>query len=143
MLNINSIRQGIVIDHIHTGKGYEIFKFLELDKADYTVALIMNANSKKFGKKDMIKIENVLDMDLSILGLLDDSLTVNIIEDEKIKEKVQIKLPEKVEDILSCNNPRCITSVERSIVQKFSLVDRNQKLYKCDYCDHLYNVKDN
>lgn len=142
MLNINSISRGIVIDHIQPGKGYEIFKFLELDKADYTVALIMNASSKKFGTKDMIKIENVLDMDLSILGLLDDSLTVNIIEDEKIKEKVTIRLPEIVEDILRCSNPRCITSDERNIVHKFSLVNREKKLYKCDFCDHLYHLED-
>lgn len=86
----------------------------------------MNASSKKFGTKDMIKIENVLDMDLSILGLLDDSLTVNIIENERIKEKVTIRLPEIVEDILRCSNPRCITSTERNIVHKFSLVDEKE-----------------
>lgn len=142
MLNINSISRGIVIDHINPGKGYLIFKFLELHKADYTVALIMNASSKKLGTKDMIKIENVLDIDLSILGLLDDSLTVNIIENEVIKEKLRIRLPEKVEDILTCNNPRCITSSERNIIHQFSLVDRGKKLYKCDYCDHLYHVEE-
>ena len=81
-------------------------------------------------------------MDLSILGLLDDSLTVNIIENERIKEKVTIRLPEIVEDNLRCSNPRCITSTERNIVHKFSLVNRERKLYKCDYCDHLYHLED-
>ena len=97
MLNINSISKGIVIDHIKPGNGYEIFKLLELDKVDYTVALIINANSNKYGKKDMIKIENVIDIDLRVLGVIDSRLTINIIEDEQIKEKIEMVLPEKVE----------------------------------------------
>ena len=112
MLNINSISNGIVIDHIKPGLGYEIFKLLELDNADFTVALIMNADSKKYGKKDMIKIENVMDIDLAILGLIDKDLTVNIIENEKIKEKLSMILPEKVEGFIKCKNPRCITCHE-------------------------------
>lgn len=140
MLNINSIKKGIVIDHIHCGMGYEIFKLLNLDKVDYTVALIMNARSKKLGKKDMIKIENVLDIDLRILGVIDDNITINIIEDEMITKKINIKLPEYVENVLICDNPRCITSEERNIIHRFRLVDRSRKLYKCIYCDHLYGV---
>src|SRR5699024_5127717 len=142
MLNINSIQKGIVIDHITPGLGYEIFKMMDLDKADYTVALIMNATSKKYGRKDMIKIENVVDLDLTALAILDENLTVNIIEDEKITNKIKINLPEKVEEILKCNNQRCISTNERNITHKFSLVDRNKRLYKCDYCDHLYNVEE-
>ena len=142
MLNINSIQKGIVIDHITPGLGYEIFKMMDLDKADYTVALIMNATSKKYGRKDMIKIENVVDLDLTALAILDENLTVNILEDEKITNKIKINLPEKVEGLLKCNNPRCISTNERNITHKFSLVDRNKRLYKCDYCDHLYNVEE-
>lgn len=137
MLNINSISNGIVIDHIKTGLGYEIFKLLELDKADYTVALIMNADSKKYGKKDMIKIENVIDVDLAILGLIDRTLTVNIIENEKIKEKLSMILPEKVEGFIKCKNPRCITCHE-NVQNKFILVNREKGIYRCNYCDNLY-----
>ena len=137
MLNINSISKGIVIDHIKPGNGYEIFKLLELDKVDYTVALIINANSNKYGKKDMIKIENVIDIDLRVLGVIDSRLTINIIENEQIKEKIEMVLPEKVEGFLVCNNPRCITTSERNIIQSFSLVDREKGIYQCDYCNNL------
>lgn len=142
MLNINSIEKGIVIDHIKCGMGYKIFQLLKLDKADYTVALIMNAQSGKLGRKDMIKIENVIDIDFDILGVFDDNMTVNIIENEKIKEKINLNLPEHFEGFIKCKNPRCITQFERSIVQKFSLVDKDTRTYKCDYCDHLYNVEE-
>lgn len=142
MLNINSIEKGIVIDHIKCGMGYKIFQLLKLDKADYTVALIMNAQSGKLGRKDIIKIENVIDIDFDILGVFDDNMTVNIIENEKIKEKISLNLPEHFEGFVKCKNPRCITQSERSIVQKFSLVDKDTRTYKCDYCDHLYNVEE-
>lgn len=140
MLSITSITQGIVIDHIKPGMGYEIFKLLELDRADYTVALIMNADSKKYGKKDMIKIQNVLDLDLNALGILDDQLTINVIENESIKEKIEVDLPESFTGVFECKNPRCITSVERNIPQTFDLLDRDGKVYKCHYCDHLLEV---
>ncbi|CAM3125680.1 aspartate carbamoyltransferase regulatory subunit [Streptobacillus felis] len=139
MLNINSISKGIVIDHIKTGLGYEIFKLLELDKAKFRVALIMNAESKKNGKKDMIKIENNIDIDFSILGLIDPNVTVNIIENENIKEKIKIKLPEKVEEYIKCKNPRCITMHE-NIKNEFTLVDEKEGTYKCHYCDHFQTV---
>lgn len=137
MLNINSISNGIVIDHIQPGLGYEIFKLLELDKADFRVALIMNVDSKKHGKKDMIKIENVMDIDLAILGIIDKSLTINIIEDEKIKDKLTMVLPEKVEGFIKCKNPRCITCHEK-VQNKFILMNREKGIYRCNYCDNLY-----
>lgn len=142
MLSINSIKRGIVIDHIHAGKGLKIFDYLGLRDADYTVALIMNAQSDRIGKKDIIKIENVIDMDLSALGFIDPDITVNIIEDEKIVQKINLKLPEHVEGVLTCNNPRCITSIERGIKQSFSLVDAEEGTYRCDYCDHLMSKDD-
>lgn len=142
MLSINSIKKGIVIDHIHAGLGMKIFDYLGLRDADYTVALIMNAQSKAIGKKDIIKIENVIDIDLSALGFIDPEITVNIIEDEKIVEKINLTLPEKVVDVIHCKNPRCITSIERGIRHEFRLVDREKGIYACNYCDHQVE-KDN
>ncbi len=142
MLSINSIKKGIVIDHIHAGLGVKIFDYLGLRDADYTVALIMNAQSKRVGKKDIIKIENVIDLDLSALGFIDPEITVNIIEDEKIVEKINLTLPDKVVDVIHCKNPRCITSIERGIRHEFRLVDREKGIYACNYCDHQVE-KDN
>ncbi len=139
MLSINSIKKGIVIDHIKPGYGMQIYRLLKLDEADYTVALIMNAVSKKLGRKDMIKIENTLDLDLKILGYLDPNITVNVIDEEQIVKKIELNLPEEVEGVLQCSNPRCITSVEREIPHKFVLVDREKRVYKCKYCDHTYS----
>ena len=140
MLNIESIQRGIVIDHIKPNLGLRIFKDLQLDKVDFQVALIMNVCSKKYGKKELIKIANKIDLDLNILGLIDPDITVNIIEDEKIIEKIKLELTEKVEEILDCKNPRCITSEERYIVNKFTLIDRENKKYKCEYCDNIRKI---
>lgn len=137
MVTINSIKRGIVIDHIEAGQGVRIFNYLGLDKANYTVALIKNAPSKKYGKKDIIKIENVIDFDLTVLGLIDPHITVNIIENEIITQKIKPKLPYKVEDIIICKNPRCITSIERDITHRFILVDEEKSQYKCEYCDEI------
>lgn len=139
MLNIDSISKGIVIDHIKVGYGFSIFKYLRLDTADYTVALIMNAPSKKHGRKDLIKIENKIDIDLAMLGFIDPNITVNIIEDEKIIEKINLSLPEKVEGIIECKNPRCVTSIERDISHRFVLIDEKVGMYKCEYCDQIYS----
>lgn len=141
MLNINSISKGIVIDHIKPGCGIIIFKYLKLDKADFTVALIMNAVSKKHSRKDIIKIENEIDIDLAMLGFIDANITVNIIEGENITEKINLSLPEKVEGIMECKNPRCITSEERSITHKFILIDKKEGIYKCEYCDQIYSLE--
>lgn len=139
MLNIQSISKGIVIDHIKPGMGYEIFKLLELDKAEFSVALIMNVDSKKYGKKDIIKIDNVIDIDFKVLGLMDKGLTINIIENEKIKEKIDMVLPDRVEGFIKCKNPRCITCHEK-IENKFVLLNREKGIYRCNYCDHLYEI---
>ena len=138
MLYIDSISKGIVIDHINAGYGFSIFKHLGLDKAEFTVALIINAPSKKYGKKDLIKIENVIDVDLTMLGFIDPNITVNIIENEKIVEKINRSLPEKVEGLIECKNPRCVTSGERDIIHRFVLIDEENGTYKCEYCDQIY-----
>ncbi len=142
MLNIDSIKKGIVIDHIKPGNGLKIFYYLDLDKVDYPVALIINAVSKKNKRKDIIKLENVIDIDFKFLGALDDGITINIVEDEKITEKIQMEMPERVEGIFTCKNPRCITSSERDITPRFSLLDKKERKYKCDYCDNIYKWED-
>ena len=142
MLNINSIKNGIVIDHIKAGCGMKIFDYLGLNKADFAVALIMNAESEKLHKKDMIKIENVLDLDLTALGLIDHNITIDIIENEKIKEKIKVKLPKKVTDVIKCKNPRCITSMEKYIPHVFYLIDEELGEYRCKYCDEVIKVSE-
>lgn len=139
MLYIDSIAKGIVIDHITPGLGFRIFQYLKLENSDYTVALIINAPSKKKGKKDVIKIEKHTDLDLKIIGIIDPNVTINIIRGEKIVEKIQLSPPEKVEGVIQCKNPRCVTSTEKNVVQTFSLLDKEDLSYKCDYCDHIYN----
>lgn len=139
MLRINSITKGIVIDHIKPGYGMEIYEYLKLDEAKFTVALIMNAQSKKHGRKDMIKIENVIDIDLTMLGFIDSKMTVNIIENEVISHKINLSLPSRVEGIIECKNPRCVTSEEKGITHTFVLLDKEKEIYKCEYCDHIYS----
>ncbi|MDR7856610.1 aspartate carbamoyltransferase regulatory subunit [Tissierella sp.] len=139
MLNINSITKGIVIDHIKPGYGIKIFEYLKLNKADFTVALIMNAVSEKLGRKDIIKIENEIDIDLTMLGFMDANITINVIENEVITEKINLSLPDRVEGIIECKNPRCVTSSERGIVHRFKLIDENKGRYKCEYCNQIYS----
>lgn len=141
-LTINSIVKGVVIDHIKAGQGINIFNHLGLNKADFTVALIINASSKKLGKKDIIKIENEIDLDFTVLGLLDPNVTVNVIDGEAISRKIKLQLPDKVEGALKCKNPRCVTSIESNITHVFLLVDESKGLYRCQYCDEVYSVDD-
>ncbi len=141
-VSINSIKQGIVIDHIKAGHGIKIYNYLGLDKVDFTVALIKNAQSKKQDRKDIIKIENAMDLDLTVLGLIDPDLTINIIEDEKIKKKIKLTIPEKVVDIIKCKNPRCVTSVEKNIPHIFLLLDKHTGEYRCQYCDEVYTFSE-
>lgn len=143
MLTITSIKKGIVIDHIKAGMGVKIFNYLELNKVhDYPVALIINASSHKLGKKDIIKIENIIDLDLTQLGAFDSNMTINIIENESVSKKVDLSLPENLEGIFTCKNPRCITSVERAMKQKFELIDKEKGMYKCHYCDQIFSWED-
>jgi aspartate carbamoyltransferase regulatory subunit len=140
MVTINSIKRGIVLDHIKAGHGVKIFNYLGLDKADFTVALIMNAPSVKLGKKDIIKIENVINIDYTVLGLIDPNITIDIIDGECIKEKIKLKLPERVENVIKCKNPRCVTAMEKYVPHVFTLFNENKGEYKCQYCDEIYTL---
>ena len=137
MLNIEKIRNGIVIDHIRAGQGIHIFNWLGLGKASYTVAFVVNANSRDLGKKDLIKIDNTIAINLDVLGLIDPNITINIIEDEKITEKINLKLPARVENVILCKNPRCITSTEKYIPHIFYLENEEKRSYRCEYCDDI------
>lgn len=138
MLNIGGLNQGIVIDHIEAGGAMKIYSYLNLEKLDCSVAIIKNAKSNKMGKKDIIKIEGHLDIDLDILGVLDRNITINIIENGQIIEKRNLNLPEKVTNIIKCKNPRCITSIERELPHSFKLTDRQKGVYRCIYCEQAF-----
>ncbi len=137
MLNIDSIENGIVIDHITAGRGMRVYDLLELQALDTCVAIIKNARSEKYGKKDIIKIEGVTDIDLDVLGFIDDHATVCIIRDGKLAEKKRPHLPKKLVNIVKCKNPRCITSVE-NVDQVFYLCDEKAHRYRCRYCEQEY-----
>ena len=132
---IGQIKDGIVLDHITAGKAMTIYNILKLDELDCTVAMIKNADSPKLGKKDILKISTLLDIDLDILGYLDPGVTVNIIRDGQVAERRTLELPQRVVGVIKCKNPRCITSVEQEIVHEFKLTDRNKKVYRCIYCE--------
>lgn len=134
-MNIDSIKNGIVIDHITAGKGMEIYKLLGLDGLDCSVALIKNVSSRKMGKKDIIKIDSDFDVDTDILGFVDPDVTVNIIKDGKTAEKKTIGLPERLTNVLTCKNPRCISATEQELPQIFKLTDRERRVYRCLYCE--------
>jgi aspartate carbamoyltransferase regulatory subunit len=137
MLNIDKIRNGIVIDHIKAGQGIHIFNWLGLDKTPYTVAFVVNASSRNLGRKDIIKIDNTIAINFDVLGLIDPDITVNIIENEKITKKINLKLPERVENVILCKNPRCITSTEKNIPHIFHLENEENRSYRCEYCDEV------
>jgi aspartate carbamoyltransferase regulatory subunit len=142
MLNIDKIRNGIVIDHIKAGQGIHIFNWLGLDKAPYTVAFVVNASSRRMGRKDIIKIDNTITINFNILGLIDPHITVNVIENEEITEKIKLKLPETVENVILCKNPRCITSTEKYIPHIFHLENPELRNYRCEYCDEIRTAGD-
>lgn len=138
MLNISGLNQGIVIDHIEAGCAMKIYEYLNLEKLDCSVAIIKNAKSSKMGKKDIIKIEGPIQVDLDILGVLDPNLTLDIIENGEIIEKRNPQLPEQVTGIIRCKNPRCITSIEQELPHRFRLASREKGLYRCLYCEQAY-----
>ena len=137
-MNIDGVSTGIVLDHIQAGKSMQIYELLGLDKLDCCVAIIQNASSTKYGKKDIIKIDGEIDLDLDILGYIDNNITVNIVKDGKLGNKVHLDLPSTLTNVIKCKNPRCITSTEQEIEHKFKLVDREHKVYRCAYCDAEY-----
>ena len=142
MVNIEKIKNGIVIDHIKAGQGIRIFDWLGLGKASYTVAFVVNASSGNMNKKDIIKIDNAITIDYHILGLIDPNITVNVIENEIITKKIKLHLPERVENILICKNPRCVTYTEKYLPHIFLLEDREKGTYRCEYCDDIRNAGD-
>ncbi len=132
---IGQIKDGIVLDHITAGKSVQIYDILGLGKLDCTVAMIKNAESSKMGKKDIIKIGQVIDIDFDVLGYIDPGITVNIIRDGKLFKREKLRLPERITGVIRCRNPRCITSCEQELVHEFRLTDPENKIYRCIYCE--------
>ena len=134
-MNIDSITNGIVIDHITAGRGMTLYKLLGLDKADCSVAIIKNVSSGKMGKKDIIKVDADIPLNLDVIGYVDSGATVNIIKDGKLVEKKTIGMPEMLKNVIKCKNPRCITSVEQELDHVFFLADKENGTYRCKYCE--------
>lgn len=134
-MNIDSIRRGIVLDHIEAGRSMEIYQALGLDSLPCSVAIIRNVKSRAMGKKDILKVDDDIDIDLDVLGYLDPGITVNIIEDGVIIEKKHLALPAKLTNVIRCRNPRCITTTESSLDHIFRLADPARRVYRCAYCD--------
>lgn len=140
MLNIDSLERGIVIDHIKAGCSMKIYHLLNLDELDCCVAVIKNAKSRKLGKKDIIKIDDMVDLDLEILGFIDPNITINVIDEGRIIEKKQMILPARLKNVIQCKNPRCITSIEEEIEHMFYLTDEEKHHYRCVYCEQEYQA---
>ena len=141
-LNVSTISEGFVLDHIKAGQSLVIYHQLGLDKLDCCVAIIKNAISSKMGKKDIIKIECPIDViNLDILGFIDHNITINIIENDTIVEKKTLELPKKITNVIKCKNPRCITSVEEHLDHVFVLTDPENRVYRCEYCEQKYKNK--
>ena len=138
-MNIDSIHNGIVIDHITAGKGMKLYELLGLDKLDCSVAIIKNVHSSKLGKKDIIKIDANIPVDVDVIGFVDPGATVNIIKDEKLSEKRNIEMPNRLVNVIKCKNPRCITSTEQELDHIFKLTDRANNVYRCLYCETKAN----
>ena len=134
-MNIDSIKNGIVIDHITAGKAMELYFHLGLDKLDYQVAIIKNASSKKMGKKDIIKVDGNIELDMNVIGYFDPGATVTIIKDSAVVEKKKITLPKKITNVILCKNPRCITTTEQELPHVFRLTDEKNRIYRCLYCE--------
>ena len=142
MLNVGAIKEGFVLDHIKAGMSLSIYHDLKLDKLDCCVAIIKNARSNKMGKKDILKVEcDINSLDMNILGFIDHNITVNIIKDEKVVDKMELKLPQEVKNIIKCKNPRCITSIEQELDHIFYLADAEKEVYRCKYCEEKYKKK--
>ena len=134
-MNIDSIKRGIVLDHIRAGRSMDLYRYLRLDELECSVAIIKNVKSNAMGRKDIIKVDDDISIDLDVLGYIDPGITVNIIENGTVREKKHLSLPERLTNIIHCKNPRCITSVEPALDHVFVLSDREKGVYRCIYCD--------
>lgn len=134
-MEVTSISEGIIIDHVPAGTALKVLQLLHIDPAHTTLALIMNTTSQRFGSKDIIKIEGTHNIDLNVLGLVASTATVCIVRGGEIVSKLTPTLPQHVTDVITCVNPRCVTTVERALAQRFHLVDASTHEYRCDYCD--------
>ncbi len=134
-MHIDSIKDGIVIDHITAGRGMELYHLLGLDKLDCSIALIKNVHSNKMGKKDIIKIDADVVLDIKILGYVDPGVTIDIIKDGKLVDKKNISLPSEIKNVIFCKNPRCITSTEQELPHVFKLTDAENRVFRCVYCE--------
>lgn len=132
---IGKIEDGIVLDHIKAGRGMELYRILGLDNLDCQVALIKNADSGKMGRKDIIKIDRIIDIDLDAIGYVDPGITVNIIKGGELAKRTHIDLPEEITNVIQCKNPRCITTTEQELPHVFKLTDRAKRVYRCIYCE--------
>lgn len=142
MLEITSIKNGFVLDHIRAGVGVKIFKYLNLEAEGNEVALIINAKSIQNGRKDIIKIENATKIDFTVLALLSPGITINQVKDEEIIAKIKPELPKQIKGIIECSNPRCITNDEKYLNHVFDLVNEDKGSYKCQYCDTIINLSE-
>ncbi len=138
-MNIDSIQNGIVIDHIRAGRGMKLYELLGLEKLDCSVAIIKNVHSEKMGKKDIIKIDAAIPVNLDVIGYVDPGVSVNVIRDGKLAEKRRIDMPQRLTNVLFCKNPRCICAVEQELDHVFLLTDRKNKVYRCLYCETKAN----
>lgn len=138
-MNIDSILNGTVIDHISAGQGLRLYELLGLERLDCSVAIIKNVHSEKMGRKDIIKIDADIPVDLDVIGYVDPGATINIIREGRVAEKRSIRMPETLTDVIFCKNPRCITSTEQELPHVFRLSDRRKKVYRCLYCDTKAN----
>ena len=138
MLNIGGLNEGIVMDHIQAGGAMEIYNYLNLEKLDCSVAIIKNAKSNRMGKKDIIKIDQIIDIDFNMLAVLEPNMTINYIRDGVRVEKKQLSLPDHVYGIIKCKNPRCITSIEQELPHRFKLTNREKAIYRCEYCEQSF-----
>lgn len=134
-MNIDSIQNGIVIDHISAGKGMKLYELLNLDGLECSVAIIKNVNSKKMGKKDIIKIDADIPVNIDVIGYIDPDATVNIIKNGVLAEKMTIQMPSILTNVIKCKNPRCITTTEQELDHVFKLTDKENKVYRCVYCE--------
>ena len=134
-MNIDSIKNGIVIDHITADKGMKIYEALNLESLECSVAIITNAKSGKMGRKDIIKIDKEMEINVDVIGFIDPNATINIVKDGKLVKKYNAELPKKIVNVVKCQNPRCITSVEKDLDQIFILTDKEKQTYRCKYCE--------